>query len=484
MHLKQCPCSDLYPSPRRLVEVVSRTRHRSRDRARPSAPASRGRARRQGRRQAGRHQLPHRVATPSSRSSPTKIPRGSTILRHSTAHLLAQAVQELFPDAQVTIGPVIENGFYYDFAYKRPFTPEDLAAIEKKMAEHRARRTCRCTRKVMARDEAVEFFRRSGENYKAEIIAAIPGERADLALRRRASASTCAAGRTCPPPASCKVFKLMKRGRRLLARRFARTRCSSASTAPPGRTKEDQDAYLKMLEEAEKRDHRKLGKQLDLFHMQEEAPGLVFWHPKGWTLWQQVEQYMRARVPRQRLPGSDAARRSWTAALWEKSGHWENYRENMFTTDVGEPRLRDQADELPGPRPDLQPGHAQLPRPAAALRRVRRVPPQRAVRRAARPDARARLHAGRRPHLLHRGADPRPSASRFTALLQRSTRISASTTSSTRSRRGPTKRIGVDETLGQRREGAAARRSRASGVELHELPGRGRVLRSEDRVLA
>ena len=210
-------------------------------------------------------------------------------------------------------------------------------------------------------------------------------------------------------------------------------------------SKEELEAYLTRLEEAEKRDHRKLGRELDLFHMDEHAPGMVFWHPKGWAVWQQVEQYMRARLPRQRLPGGERRRRCWTAALWEKSGHWENYRENMFTTESEKRDYAHQADELPRARADLQEGRQELPRPAAALRRVRRLPSQRALRRAARHHARARLHAGRRPHLLHRGADPARVRRLHRACCSRSTATSASRTSSTRSRRARQKRIGSDE---------------------------------------
>ncbi len=246
--------------------------------------------------------------------------------------------------------------------------------------------------------------------------------------------------------------------------------------------KEDQDAYLKMLEEAEKRDHRKLGTQLDLFHMQDEAPGLVFWHPKGWALWQQVEQYMRARVPRQRLPGGALPADPRQEPVGDAPGHWENYRENMFTT---ESEKRDYA-----VKPMNCPGHIQifnqgvksyrdLPLPAG---RVRRLPPQRALGRAARPDARARLHPGRRPHLLHRGRRSSTSASPTRRCCRRSTAISASTRSSTRSRRGP-KSASARRGLGQGR-GGAHRSAEALRGRLRRLPGRGRLLRSQDRVFA
>ena len=253
---------------------------------------------------------------------------GLEILRHSTAHLLAYAVKELFPDAQVTIGPVIENGFYYDFSYHRPFTPEDLAAIEKKMAEL-ARQDIPVAREVWERDKAVEFFKSIGERYKAEIIAAIPAADTITLYREGGFVDLCR-GPHVPSTGKLKVFKLMKvagaywRGdskNEMLQRIYG--------TAWP--SKEEQDAYLHVLEEAEKRDHRRLGTQLDLFHVQEEAPGMVFWHPKGWAIWQQVEQYMR-RVYRDNGYQEVRAPQILERSLWERSGHWENFRENMFVT--------------------------------------------------------------------------------------------------------------------------------------------------------
>src|SRR5712672_758339 len=224
-----------------------------------------------------------------------KDPDGLEVLRHSTAHLLAYAVKELFPDAQVTIGPVIENGFYYDFSFKRPFTPEDLVAIEARMAEL-AKKDFPVTREVWPRDKAVQYFKSICEHYKAEIIAAIPaGE--EVSLYREGDFIDLCRGPHVPSTGKLKVFKLMK-----VAGAYWRGDSNNETLQRIYGTawgrQEDQDAYLKMLEEAEKRDHRRLGTQLDLFHMQEEAPGLVFWHPKGWTLWQQVEQYMR-RVNRE-----------------------------------------------------------------------------------------------------------------------------------------------------------------------------------------
>jgi threonyl-tRNA synthetase len=258
-----------------------------------------------------------------------KSPEGLDILRHSTSHLMAQAVQELFPGAQVTIGPVIENGFFYDFAYKRPFTPEDLVAIEKKMADI-ARQDLPVHRKVMARDEAVKFFSGIGEKYKAEIIGAIPSNE-PISLYGQGNWIDLCRGPHVPSTGKLKVFKLM-RVAGAYWRGDSKNEMLQRIYGTAWATKEEQDSYLKMLEEAEKRDHRRLATQLDLFHMEEDAPGMVFWHPKGWTLWQQVEQYMR-KVYRDsgylEVRGPQVLPRS----LWEATGHWENYRENMFVTE-------------------------------------------------------------------------------------------------------------------------------------------------------
>jgi len=253
---------------------------------------------------------------------------GVEILRHSTAHLLAQAVKELFPEAQVTIGPVIENGFYYDFSCKRPFTPEDLAAIEKKMSEI-AKRNLPVQRGEMGRDEAVEFFRKQGENYKAEIIASIP-EKETISLYGQGNWIDLCRGPHVPSTGKLKVFKLM-RVAGAYWRGDSKNEMLQRIYGTAWAKKEDQDAYLKMLEEAEKRDHRRLGTQLDLYHMQEEAPGLVFWHPKGWTLWQVVEQYLR-RVYRDNGYQEVRGPQILDQSLWERTGHWENFRESMFTT--------------------------------------------------------------------------------------------------------------------------------------------------------
>ena len=264
-----------------------------------------------------------------------KDPAGLEIIRHSTAHLLAHAVKELFPAAQVTIGPVVENGFYYDFACKRPFTPEDLAAIEKRMLEL-AKKDFPVSREVLPRDQAVEFFKSMGEHYKAELIAAIPaGE--DVSLYREGDFVDLCRGPHVPSTGKLKHFKLMKvagaywRGdpkneqlQRIYGTAWAK--------------KDELDAYLHMLEEAEKRDHRKLGQQLDLFHFQEEAPGSVFWHPHGWRLFLDLIGYMRQRQEDAgyvEVNTPDVMDR----ALWELSGHWFNYREHMFTTQTEDERV-------------------------------------------------------------------------------------------------------------------------------------------------
>ncbi|KPC54560.1 threonine--tRNA ligase [Amantichitinum ursilacus] len=254
---------------------------------------------------------------------------GLDVIRHSTAHLLAYAVKSLFPDAQVTIGPVIDEGFYYDFSYSRPFTPEDLAAIEKKMAEL-AKQDIPVERYELSRDEAVAYFKGIGEKYKAEIIESIPADQT-LSLYREGDFTDLCRGPHVPSTGKLKVFKLMKvagaywRGD---SKNEMLTRVYGTAWAK----KEDLDAYLHRLEEAEKRDHRKIGKALDLFHMQEEAPGMVFWHPKGWQLWQSIEQYMRRRLG---VAGYQEVRtpQMMDRVLWERSGHWENYHDNMFITE-------------------------------------------------------------------------------------------------------------------------------------------------------
>ncbi|MCX8099187.1 MAG: threonine--tRNA ligase [Casimicrobiaceae bacterium] len=287
-------------------------------------------------------------------------PEGLEILRHSTAHLLAYAVKDLYPEAQVTIGPVIEDGFYYDFSYHRPFTPDDLAKIEARMREL-ARKDEPVVRKVVPRDEAVAFFKQLGEHYKAEIIAQIP-EGEEISLYSEGGFTDLCRGPHVPSTGRLKHFKLMKvagaywRGdhRNEMLQRIYGTAWAS---------KEDLEAYLFRLEEAEKRDHRKIGRLLDLFHVQDEAPGMVFWHPNGWQIWQVVEQYMR-RVYQQNGYQEVRAPQILDRSLWEKSGHWENYKDNMFTTE-SEKRIY-------AVKPMNCPGHVQIYN--AGLRSYRDLP--------------------------------------------------------------------------------------------------------------
>lgn len=251
------------------------------------------------------------------------------LIRHSTAHLMAQAVKQLYPEAQVTIGPAIDNGFYYDFSYKRPFTPEDLEAIEARMHEI-VKQDLKVERSEMKREDAVEFFHGMGEAYKAELVEAIP-EGEVISLYRQGDFIDLCRGPHVPSTGKLKVFKLMKvagaywRGdsnNEMLQRIYGTAFAS----------KEDLAAYLHMLEEAEKRDHRRLGRELDLFHLQDEAPGLIFWHAKGWAIWQVVEQYMR-KIYRDNGYEEVKAPQLLDRSLWERSGHWAKYRENMFTTE-------------------------------------------------------------------------------------------------------------------------------------------------------
>jgi threonyl-tRNA synthetase len=277
-----------------------------------------------------------------------KDPEGLEIIRHSSAHLLAHAVKELFPEAQVTIGPVIEDGFYYDFSFHRPFTPDDLAAIEKRMGEISAR-NLKVERKVWERSQAINFFKNQGEHYKAQIIESIPGNE-EVSLYSQGNFTDLCRGPHVPATSRLKVFKLMK-----LAGAYWRGDSHNEMLQRIYGTawakKEDQDTYLRRLEEAEKRDHRKLGKQLDLFHIQEEAPGMVFWHPKGWIIWQEIEQYMREIF---RNNGYQEIRTPSVLdkGLWERSGHWENFRENMFITQSEEREF--------SVKPMNCPGHVQV----------------------------------------------------------------------------------------------------------------------------
>jgi len=285
---------------------------------------------------------------------------GLEIIRHSSAHLLAHAVKELFPDAQVTIGPVIEDGFYYDFSYKRPFTPEDLAAIERRMFEI-SKRNIKIERKIWERSEAINFFKQLGEHYKAQIIESIPGEE-DLTLYTQDNFTDLCRGPHVPNTSKLKIFKLMKVAGAYW-RGDSKNEMLQRIYGTAWTTKDDQNDYLHRLEEAEKRDHRKIGKQLDLFHTQEEAPGMVFWHPKGWALWQQIEQYMR-NIQHENEYQEIRTPQVLDKELWKQSGHWDNFRENMFITET--------EDRSFAIKPMNCPGHVQVFR--QGLRSYRDLP--------------------------------------------------------------------------------------------------------------
>ncbi len=392
---------------------------------------------------------------------------GLEVIRHSTAHLLAYAVKELFPEAQVTIGPVIENGFYYDFAYSRAFTPEDLVAIEKRMSEL-AKKDIRVTREEWDRDEAVKFFLGLGEHYKAELIAAIPAGQA-ISLYREGDFIDLCRGPHVPSTGKLKFFKLMK-----VAGAYWRGDAKNAQLQRIYGTawakKEELEAYLHMLEEADKRDHRRLGRQLDLFHMQDEAPGMVFWHPKGWTLWQQVEQYMRTRLID---AGYDEVRTPtiMDRTLWEKSGHWENYRDNMFTT---ESEKRDYA-----VKPMNCPGHVQIFN--HGLRSYRDLPLRLAEFGSChRNEPSGALHGLMRvrgfvqddAHIFCTEAQIEAEATAFDKLLMSVYTDFGFTDVAVKLALRPEKRAGSDETWDRAEEGLRAA-LRASGKEWEEMPGEG-----------
>ncbi len=392
---------------------------------------------------------------------------GVDIIRHSTAHLLAYAVKELFPEAQVTIGPVVENGFYYDFAYKRPFTPEDLAAIEQRMAEL-AKKDFPVTREVWPRAKAIEFFKSIGERYKAELIESIPaGE--DVSLYREGDFIDLCRGPHVPTTGKLKVFKLMK-----VAGAYWRGDSKNEQLQRIYGTawakKDELDAYLHMLEEAEKRDHRKLGKQLDLFHLQDEAPGMVFWHPHGWTVWQEIEQYMRGVL------GANGYREVKTPqvmdrVLWEKSGHWENYKENMFTTAS---ENRDYA-----VKPMNCPGHIQifnqgiksyreLPLRLAEFGSCHRNEPSGALH----GIMRVRGFVQDDAHIFCTEAQVGDEASAFIDLLQKVYADFGFTEVLVKLSTRPEKRIGSDETW-DRAEASLAAALDAKGLKFELQPGEG-----------
>ncbi|MPT27870.1 MAG: threonine--tRNA ligase [Achromobacter sp.] len=392
---------------------------------------------------------------------------GLDLIRHSTAHLLAYAVKSLFPDAQVTIGPVIDNGFYYDFSYKRPFTPEDLAAIEKKMAEL-AKKDEVVTREEWSRDEAVEFFKGIGEQYKAEIIASIPSNE-PLSLYREGDFIDLCRGPHVPSTGKLKVFKLMKVAGAYW-RGDSKNEMLQRIYGTAWATKEEQEAYLHMLEEAERRDHRKIGRELDLFHFQDEAPGLIFWHPKGWALWQQVEQYMRS-VYRDNGYQEVKAPQILDISLWKKTGHWDNYRENMFTTES--------ENRVYGLKPMNCPGHVQIFN--AGLHSYRELPLRYGeFGQCHRNEPSGSLHGMMRVrgftqddgHIFCTEEQLQDECADFTALLQKVYRDFGFTEVLYKVATRPEKRIGSDE-VWDTAEQALMESLRRTGCEFEISPGEG-----------
>jgi threonyl-tRNA synthetase len=392
---------------------------------------------------------------------------GLDMIRHSTAHLLAYAVKELFPDAQVTIGPVIDNGFYYDFSYKRPFTPEDLTAIEKKMAEL-AKKDEIVTREVWSRDDAVEFFKGIGEKYKAEIIASIPSNE-PLSLYREGEFIDLCRGPHVPSTGKLKVFKLMKVAGAYW-RGDSKNEMLQRIYGTAWATKEEQEAYLHMLDEAERRDHRKIGRELDLFHFQDEAPGLIFWHPKGWALWQQVEQYMRS-VYRDNGYQDVKAPQILDISLWKKTGHWDNYRENMFTTES--------ENRVYGLKPMNCPGHVQIFN--AGLHSYRELPLRYGeFGQCHRNEPSGSLHGMMRVrgftqddgHIFCTEEQLQDECADFTALLQKVYRDFGFTEVLYKVATRPEKRIGSDE-VWDTAEQALMESLRRTGCEFEISPGEG-----------
>ena len=392
---------------------------------------------------------------------------GLDLIRHSTAHLLAYAVKSLFPDAQVTIGPVIDNGFYYDFSYKRPFTPEDLAAIEKKMAEL-AKKDEVVTREEWSRDDAVEFFKGIGEKYKAEIIASIPSNET-LSLYREGEFIDLCRGPHVPSTGKLKVFKLMKVAGAYW-RGDSKNEMLQRIYGTAWATKDEQDAYLHMLEEAERRDHRKIGRELDLFHFQDEAPGLIFWHPKGWALWQQVEQYMRG-VYRDNGYQEVKAPQILDISLWKKTGHWDNYRENMFTTES--------ENRVYGLKPMNCPGHVQIFN--AGLHSYRELPLRYGeFGQCHRNEPSGSLHGMMRVrgftqddgHIFCTEEQLQDECADFTALLQKVYRDFGFTEVLYKVATRPEKRIGSDE-VWDTAESALMESLRRTGCEFEISPGEG-----------
>jgi len=396
-----------------------------------------------------------------------KDAEGLEVIRHSTAHLLAYAVKELFPTAQVTIGPVIENGFYYDFSFSRPFTPEDLSVIEKRMTEL-ATKDEPIVRRVLPRDEAVAYFKGLGEHYKAEIIASIPADQ-DVSLYREGAFEDLCRGPHVPSTGKLKHFKLMKvagaywRGdsKNEMLQRVYGTAWAS---------KDDLQQYLTRLEEAEKRDHRKLGRELDLFHIDEHSPGTVFWHPKGWTVWQEVEQYMR-RVYRDNGYLEVKGPQILDQSLWEKTGHWDKYRENMFVT---ESEKRDYA-----LKPMNCPGHILIFN--QGLKSYRDLPLRYGeFGQCHRNEPSGGLHGIMRVrgftqddgHIFCTEDQIQAEVVAFTTLLQKVYKDFGFTRIIYKLSTRPEKRIGTEESW-DRAEAALAAGLQASGCEFEYLPGEG-----------
>ncbi|WP_243049623.1 threonine--tRNA ligase [Dyella sp. RRB7] len=396
-----------------------------------------------------------------------KSPEALDILRHSTAHLLAQAVQRLYPGAQVTIGPVIDNGFYYDFAYERPFTPDDLVKIEAEM-EKIVKEGLPVTRSVKSRDEAVNFFRGLGETYKAEIIESIPSNE-ELSLYTQGEFTDLCRGPHVPNTGKLRAFKLMK-----VAGAYWRGDSNNAMLTRIYGTAwlndKDLKAYLHQLEEAEKRDHRKIGKALDLFHQQEEGPGMVFWHPNGWAIWQQVEQYMR-RVYRNSGYQEVRCPQVLDVSLWKKSGHWDNYQENMFFTESEKHTF--------ALKPMNCPGHVQIFN--TGLHSYRELPIRYGEFGAChRNEPSGALHGIMRVRAFtqddgHIFCTPEQVEEEVTAFHLQAMRVYADfgfTDIAVKLALRPEKRIGSDE-FWDRTEEMLRRALRAAGVEWVELPGEG-----------
>ena len=396
-----------------------------------------------------------------------KSPEALEILRHSTAHLLAQAVQRLYPGAQVTIGPVIDNGFYYDFAYERPFTPEDLPKIEAEM-EKIVKEALSLARSVKSRDEAVAFFRGIGESYKAEIIESIPANE-ELSLYTQGEFTDLCRGPHVPNTGKLRAFKLMK-----VAGAYWRGDSNNAMLTRIYGTAwlndKDLKAWLLQLEEAEKRDHRKIGKALDLFHQQEESPGMVFWHPRGWAIWQAVEQYMRGVYKRS---GYQEVRCPMVldVSLWKKSGHWDNYAENMFFTESEKHTF--------ALKPMNCPGHVQVFN--TGLHSYRELP----IRYGEfggchRNEPSGALHGIMRVRAFtqddgHIFCTPEQVEEEVTAFHLQAMKVYADfgfTDLAIKLALRPDKRIGSDE-FWDRTEEMLRRALRAAGVEWEELPGEG-----------